>query len=355
MTRLVGYFSLILLSLNLGATSVFAQQPPTQLALKQGAPTTYTVVKGDTLWDISAMYLNDPWLWPQLWDINSEIKNPHLIYPGDQLYLVWQNGKPKLMFKPKVTLSPKVKRVKKQPVTVVEQGLVLPYLQSDQLVDMTNIETSSRVVGNNEGRQYISVDDKLYFSGHHSHLKWGVYKLSEEYHRGSEVITALRLIATGQLISSNESVSALKIEQQSQEIMLNDLLLPIVDINTLNLTTTFFPSPSPTGSEAHILGSLEGGDYVAQNQVVVLDRGSEDGLKQGSMFDIHQDGSLVFGSPGNLSYEKEWFDKSQRLPDNKVGELMVIRPYPKFSLALITSSKTAVGTNAKAVSPLTIN
>ncbi len=355
MTRLIGYFFLFILALNLGVSSVSAQQPSTQLSLKQGAPAAYTVVKGDTLWDISAMYLNDPWLWPQLWNINSDIENPHLIYPGDQLYLVWQNGQPKLMFKPKVTLSPQVKKITKQPVPVVDQGLVLPYLQSDRLIKLSSIETSSRVVGNNESRQYIYGHDKLYFSGNHTHLKWGVYRLSEKYQREDEVVAALRLIATGKLIDSGTTISALQIEQQTQEIVLNDIVLPIIDINTLNLSTTFFPSPSPANTEASILGTLEGGEYAAQNQIVVIDRGSEDGLKQGSMLDINQAGGFVFGELGDLSYEKSWFDETQQLPKNKIGELMVIRPYEKFSLALITSSQTAIGINASVSSPLSKN
>ena len=132
MTRLKGYFPPV----HCAKWLFFKGFRPTttQLTLKQNAPTTYAVVKGDTLWDISAMYLKQPLVVAKLWDINPDIENPHLIYPGDQLYLVWNNGKPQLKFKPKVTLSPKVRKVKKQPVPIVEQGLVMPYLQSDRLI-----------------------------------------------------------------------------------------------------------------------------------------------------------------------------------------------------------------------------
>ncbi|PNH85413.1 nucleoid-associated protein YgaU [Vibrio diazotrophicus] len=354
MTRLKGYFLLVFIALNGFSLKAFAQQP-TQLTLKQGAPTTYTVVKGDTLWDISAMYLNNPWLWPQLWDINSEIENPHLIYPGDQLYLVWNNGKPQLKFKPKVTLSPKVRKVKKQPVPIVEQGLVMPYLQSDRLINKEVLATSSKVIGDSEGHQYITQQDVLYFTGHHTQAQWGVYRPASEFERDKEVLVALRLIATGELVRSDETISTLRIKEQSQEVVQNDIVLPLVDIESLKLTTTFFPHPAPERANARILGALEGSQYYAQGQVVVLNQGGEDGLKQGCMFEVYNTGSHVFGSQGQFSYEKKWFDKGMLLPSKKVGELMVIRPYDKFSLALITRSQTAFNQDVMALSPLVAN
>lgn len=362
MTRFKGYFSLVFIALNsVTAANSFSAEAfaqPTQLALKQGAPTTYTVVKGDTLWDISAMYLNNPWLWPQLWDINAEIENPHLIYPGDQLYLLWKNGKPQLSYKPKVTLGPKARKVAKQAVPIVEQGLMMPYLQSDRLISQEMLATSHSVLGDSSGHQFITRQDVLHFTGHHRHRRWGVYRPSHKFQRDKEALLALRLIAIGELVRSDNTVSTLRIHQQSQEVMQNDIVLPLVDINTLNLTTTFFPHPAPKNVNARILGALEGSQYFAQSQVVVLDRGGDDGLKQGSMFEVYQAGYQVFGSQGHFrydnrwSYEKKWFDKGVSLPSRKVGELMVIRPYERFSLALITDSQMAFTQNVDAVSPL---
>ncbi len=352
MARWKGYSFLLIFVLNTTTFPVTAQQS-SRLVLKDNAPTTYIVVEGDTLWDISAMYLNDPWLWPELWNINSSIDNPHLIYPGDQIYLVWQNGRPKLKSKPKVTLSPRAKLRKKQPLLTVEQGLVVPYLQSNRLIDLADVGTSSRVVGSDEGRQYMTGLDKLYFSGQHSHPKWGVYRLSQQFNSRGRAIAALRLIATGILVYSTEEISALHVQEQRQEIMLNDLVLPIFDTSTLNLSKAFYPHPSPENVEAKILGSLQGSELIAQNQIVIIDRGVDDGLKQGSMFNIKQDGRSVFGRTGHLRYEESWFDEAVQLPDENVGELMVIRPYSHFSLALITRSTSAIATNTIVVSPHT--
>src|SRR6056297_2994749 len=73
--------------------------PTLALEVREGAPETYVVKKGDTLWGISGMYLRQPWRWPELWDVNPQIDNPHLIYPGDELYLTWVNGEPRLQLR----------------------------------------------------------------------------------------------------------------------------------------------------------------------------------------------------------------------------------------------------------------
>ena len=94
----------IILSFMLFIPSLFAAPAP---LLRNNVPDVYIVKKGDTLWDISGVFLENPWSWPQLWEKNSYIKNPHLIYPGDRLHLIWVNGQPKLSLKKHVKLSPK--------------------------------------------------------------------------------------------------------------------------------------------------------------------------------------------------------------------------------------------------------
>ncbi|MDF4534205.1 LysM peptidoglycan-binding domain-containing protein, partial [Vibrio parahaemolyticus] len=175
MARLTRYIAYALLPFTLLSGQVTADEQ-TPLALKPNAPTTYTVVKGDTLWDISALYLDSPWLWPRLWQVNPEIDNPHLIYPGDKLTLFWRDGQPVLSLKPMRKLSPQVRVLEKQAVPTVQEGLVLPYLQSDRLMAKTALQGSVRVIGSSEGRQYLTKQDQLYISGVHSEKKWGIYR-----------------------------------------------------------------------------------------------------------------------------------------------------------------------------------
>ncbi|ENM5787609.1 LysM peptidoglycan-binding domain-containing protein [Vibrio metoecus] len=350
MARLTRYIACALLPFTLLGESVMADEQ-TPLTLKQNAPTTYTVVKGDTLWDISALYLDSPWLWPRLWQINPEIDNPHLIYPGDKLTLIWRDGQPVLSLKPMRKLSPQVRVLEKQAVPTVQEGLVLPYLQSDRLIAQTALQQSVRVIGSSDGRKYLTKQDQLYITGVQTEKKWGIYREVAQYQRDDDVMVALRLVALGELAMTGGNFSGLSLQEQNQEILANDIALPEVDIEERQLSTTFYPQPAPVGSEAHILGSLEGSQYAGQNQVVVMDQGSSDGLAQGSMFELYQAGAKVSDKKGQFTYQQEGSDADVQLPSLKVGTLMVIRPYERFSLALITNSSAPINQETIAVSP----
>ncbi len=350
MTRLTRYIAYALLPFTLLSGQVTADEQ-TPLALKPNAPTTYTVVKGDTLWDISALYLDSPWLWPRLWQVNPEIDNPHLIYPGDKLTLFWRDGQPVLSLKPMRKLSPQVRVLEKQAVPNVQEGLVLPYLQSDRLMAKTALQGSVRVIGSSEGRQYLTKQDQLYISGVHSEKKWGIYREVAQYQRDDEVMVALRLVAVGELAMTGGNFSGLSLLEQNQEILANDIALPEVDLEERQLSTTFYPQPAPAGSEARILGSLEGSQYAGQNQVVVIDQGRSDGVAQGSMFELYQAAVQVKAKQDSSTFLSERSNTDVQLPSVKVGALMVIRPYERFSLALITNSSALISAEVHALSP----
>ncbi|TKF51994.1 LysM peptidoglycan-binding domain-containing protein [Vibrio sp. F13] len=351
MRHLLPALSLICASISFAATAENSEQP---LTIKQGAPEAYVVVKGDTLWDISAMYLDSPWLWPRLWQVNPEIENPHLIYPGDKLSLVWINGEPVLSLKPVIKLSPKIRVSEKKAVPTVNEGLVLPYLQSDRLVEQQDLQSAQRVLGTSDGKRFLSGEDRLFISGNQQHQKWGIYRAVETYQRQQPQasITSLRLVATARLKEVDAEFSSLQIETQLQEVLLNDLVLPELGVDQVKLSTTFYPAPSAAGQFANILGSLDGSQYSAKNQVVVINKGSQDNLRQGSMFTLSESGAVVFGKQGEYSYKESAASDKVQLPSISLGSLMVIRPYEYFSLALITQSSKPVSNDILAVSPL---
>ncbi len=327
-----------------------------KLVLKQDYPSNYTVKKGDTLWDISALFLDNPWFWPKLWKINPEINNPHLIYPGDELSLTWQNGNPVLSVKPLKKLSPKMRTVIKEPVPTLPTSLVVPYLQSDRLIDATNYKEAHRVLGTSDGRKFLSGNERVYVDAELEHKEWGIYRTVNEFSRKDtkETSYALRLVGLAELAETTKEMSGLKVIKQQQEIAINDVVLPITsgDINK-ELTTTFYPQPAPKGMGVSILGSIDGGEYLAVNQVAVIDRGTNDGLLQGSMFSLKEEGNVVKGNKGEYYYDldKGKNKNSLQLPQTKIGELIVIRPYEKFSLALITRSEMPIHKGVIAISP----
>ena len=139
-------FKLITASL-IGAVLSFAAIADT-LSLKKDHPATYTVVKGDTLWDISSYFLNSPWLWPRLWQANNQIENPHLIYPGDVLSLIWVNGEPQLTRKRLKKLSPTPRLAEKhEPIPTISLQAISAFLSRDHVIDPSLIKTAPRLLG----------------------------------------------------------------------------------------------------------------------------------------------------------------------------------------------------------------
>ncbi|CAH1554714.1 LysM peptidoglycan-binding domain-containing protein [Vibrio rotiferianus] len=334
--------------------SAVANADSQPLIVKDDAPQTYVVVKGDTLWDISAMYLDSPWLWPRLWQVNPEIDNPHLIYPGDKLSLVWINGQPVLSLKPVKKLSPKARITEKKAVPTIAEGLVLPYLSSDRLVLDKDLESAAKVMGSSKGSKYLVGEDVLYISGKQAEQYWAIYRPVKTYDREdtSQSITALKVVARGNLVSSQTDFSGIKITAQLQEIERNDIALPLEQEEKSDLSVVFYPQPAPADVSAKILGNIEGMRFSSTNQVVVLDLGSKDNLRQGSMLNLMEDAHALYQNSDGYTKEGSLFDSEVVLPKSKVGELLVIRPYEYFSLALITNSTKPINKEVSVVSPL---
>ncbi len=268
-----------LLALLAGSMSFFASA---QLVLKDDHPTQYQVKKGDTLWDISATFLQSPWLWPRLWQANPDIDNPHLIYPGDILRLIWVDGEPRLTRKPVKKLSPKAKVVELKPVSPADDTLLLPFLNQDILVDNKELAELPRVIGASSGRIYLSSSDDVYVNKVlDSKTDWRIYRLGPQFTRSDEteegeektrpeVMTSLILVAEAKVNGESDGISLLRLTSQKREIQPNDIVLPVVIPGTAG---RFAPTPAPKKTEASILGHPYGSKYIGLDQVVVLDRG----------------------------------------------------------------------------------
>lgn len=123
-----------------------------KLTLKEGHPTTYTVQKGDTLWGISSQFLNSPWLWPRLWETNTQIRDPHLIYPGDRLALIWVDGNPILTRKTFKKLSPSLRVQKKATmIPTVPLMAISAFLSKDHIIDPKLLQGAPRLLGDSSG------------------------------------------------------------------------------------------------------------------------------------------------------------------------------------------------------------
>lgn len=164
---------LFTLTMMLTVSAAMAQD----VSVRDDHPGQYVVVKGDTLWDISARFLDEPWQWPAIWQANPQIENPHLIYPGDVVSLVYVDGRPVLQLardgypadstgKPTVKLSPEVRRIdRSDPINAVPLEAIKPFLRDIRVISPAEFEGLPYIVANEENRMSAIMDDLTYARG----------------------------------------------------------------------------------------------------------------------------------------------------------------------------------------------
>jgi hypothetical protein len=335
------------------------------LTLKSGHPDTYVVKKGDTLWDISAFFLNDPWRWPALWGVNPQIANPHLIYPGDLLTLVFIDGQPRLVLKKQVTklVSGRVK-AKNSAIPAVSLSLIEPYLVQNRIVDAAWLEALPMVLGGESPSKHHIIGDIVYVD---SQMPMGqkvaIYTVGREFNRpqtaeplGREII----LSASGRVIESGE-ISKVELLTNLRETKVGFRVAPVED--EALMSALFMPRAAAIGEPVEVLAIEKDVREVGKLDVVYLDRGKEDGVETGHVFAVFRDGErIVIGKNGlpvreidRSSYDnlmaKFSTEKVYKVPDVYNGNVMVFKVFDKTSMALIMTNEHPVRVNDKLLTP----
>ena len=327
---------LLLLSL------IFSAWAQAVVELNQDVPETYTVKKGDTLWGISGMYLKEPWLWPELWDANPQIDNPHLIYPGDELYLVWVDGRPRLRMhrgrdvklNPSMRVSPLNLAI---PIIPLDQ--IGPWLVNNRVMDVPEANNSAYIVAGDERRLISGPGDTIYGRGPFpdGERAYGIYRIGEKFvdPETQEFLGyQVRDMGSANLVSSNrDDVTQLEITRITDEVLNGDRLLPLEE---RVIDASFHPRAPEQEIVGGVMIAVEGGlTQIGNMSIVVINRGKRDGLQNGDVLAVYQAG-------------KHTFDKISQtnvvLPDTRAGLAMVYEAFEKVSYAVIlkTSRPLAV-------------
>lgn len=147
--------------------------------LRPDHPEVYTVIKADTLWDISGAFLSRPWLWPEIWQINPQIENPHLIYPGDEILLVYVDGQPRLSLSRgdagrtirltpsgTVSLKPQIRSTPlKSSILAISLDSIQGFLVQNRVVEPGILEAGPYVVEGEAERLILGTGDRVYVRG----------------------------------------------------------------------------------------------------------------------------------------------------------------------------------------------
>jgi hypothetical protein len=301
--------------------------------LKDDAPQTYIVEKGDTLWRISGMYLSQPWLWPELWDANPQVDNPHLIYPGDELYLVWIDGQPRLRLR-------RGRNVKLQPNMRVDPlDLAIPsipldeisaFLRRHRIMSAEELNDSAYVLAGAQDHLLSAPGDRIFARGYfpEGERAFGIYRAGADYR---DPITDELLgyqaqeIGNGNLVSSSrEEVQTLEVTRVTEEVRLADRLLPMEE---RIIDATFHPRAPEREIVDGFMIAVDGGvSQIGNMDIVVLNRGRREGVEIGQVMAIYQAGKLIEDrvAGGNVA-----------LPDVRAGLLMVFEAFDKASYAIV--------------------
>ena len=288
--------------------------------LRSDHPERYTVVKGDTLWDISARFLNNPWYWPEIWHVNPQVANPHLIYPGDELALVYIDGKPrvtKVSSDRVVKLSPKVRSEPiDTPIPAIPLDAISSFLTDTRIVDVEALNGAPYVLEGEDGRIITGAGDRIYARGEKPADNVGVFRRSKEFRdpeTGEFLGLEARSIARGEVIAENKDVLTLRLKQSNEEVRIGDRLLVGEE---RRITTSFLPSSPDSDIEAQMI-SVDGGvSQIGQFDVVAINRGEREGLKPGNVMAVLKSGNLVRDPVTNETIE---------LPSERAGLMMVFQ------------------------------
>ena len=325
---------------------LFTSWAQAQPELRSDHPERYTVVKGDTLWDISARFLNNPWYWPEIWHVNPQVANPHLIYPGDRLALVYIDGKPritKVATSDVVKLSPQVRsEAIDTPIPAIPLDAIASFLTETRIVTPEEINGAPYVLEGEDGRIITGAGDRIYARGEKPADRVGIFRRSKEFvdpDTGEFLGLEARSIARGNINAENGDVLTVGITKSSEEVRIGDRLLVNED---RRLTTSFVPSSPDSEIEGKMI-SVDGGvSQIGQYNVVAINRGEREGLTAGNVLAVLKAGNMVRDPVTGETIE---------LPSERAGLLMVFQAYEKMSYGLVLQATRPLSVGDKVTNP----
>ncbi len=305
--------------------------------LADNHPDEYVVKVGDTLWDIAATFLKDPWFWPEIWHINTQIENPHLIYPGDVLALVYIDGQPRITnvqastyrLSPQARISPIT-----QAVTSIPYESVSAFLSSGAVLEKRETDRLPYLLDTRGDHLIAAAGNVVYVRGLDDAQLGSRYNVVEV---GGPLIDPDdnkligyqgKFIGEGTLRRTGDPATVALTDSSEEAVPGDKLIAESVDI-PLN----FYPRAPSSAIDGRIISVVGGVTQIGQYQVVVLNRGTRDGLSVGDVLTVFRTGETV---------DDRFGGGKVRLPDEEAGTLMVFKVYDRIGYGLIMEARQAI-------------
>lgn len=357
--------------------------------LRPDHPESYTVRKGDTLWDISARFLKSPWLWPEIWQANPQIANPHLIYPGDVVSLVYIDGQPRLVVNQDgggtTAMGPTGPRIRveggDEPVAPLPLSALQQFLERTRLLSKAEIDAAPYLVGLEENRQ-LAMNTQLAYARRLEGIapgtrlavmrptvvyrevkSWAFWRTREprpetrewstvstgniadrlwsnwvDADQGSVLGYEVLQIGIAEVVRNDGDPATVYLEYVDQEIRRGDLLLPLLPRGGLDLE--FVPhAPERVPDGMRVVAQTDALASVGPNQVVAFNRGRIDGVENGQTYSVWNQGERIPDEVRNPEGQAlAVFTRNRNavtLPDEFAGHVMVFRTFDRVSYGLV--------------------
>jgi hypothetical protein len=336
--------------------------PRRGIPLADNAPDSYVVKRGDTLWGIAKVFLRDPWYWPEIWQVNPQVHNPHLIYPGDTLRLVYIDGKPQIVLQrgdlqrgDGVRVEP---RVRSEPldaaITTIPYATVAAFMSKPSVLDREQIKLAPYVLATRDLHVVMSEGDTVYARGfsspaelgsHYNVVRVGDPLIDPDDNR----VLGYDGIFTGSgHVTRQGDPTTLIMTESARESRAGDKLIP----GGVDVPLDFIPSAPRTKTNGRIIAVSDGVTIIGQYEVVVVNRGARDGLAPGNVLGVFDTGPMVADTDKKGFFNLDRFGvKRVALPSERTGTFMVFKTFDNISYGLIMEATNLIRVGDKIQNP----
>jgi len=305
--------------------------------LAEGHPNEYVVKVGDTLWDIAGTFLKDPWFWPEIWYVNPDIQNPHLIYPGDVLGLVYIDGQPRITnvrgsayrLSPQARVTPLT-----DSINTISYESVAAFLSSGVILEKDQIDALPYLLETRGEHLIAAAGNEIYVRGITDDMpgtRFNVVHIGDPLHDPDDnrLIGYQGLLVGDGALRRGGDPATVALTDTVREALKGDRLLP----ESVDVPLNFFPQAPSTSVDGRIISVVNGVTQIGQYQVIVVNRGSNDGLSVGDVLSVFQSGEVV---------KDRVKGGTVRLPDEDAGTVMIFKVYDRISYGLVMEATQAI-------------
>jgi len=345
------------------ATTALPPEPAREgLTLAANAPDSYTVKHGDTLWGIAKVFLKDPWYWPEIWQVNPQVQNPHLIYPGDTLHLVYVDGRPRIVLQPGMErgngarVLPRVRsQTLEAAITTIPYETVAAFMSKPSVLDKDQIKHAPYVLSTRDSHIVMSEGNIVYARGFSDPIEVGTHynlvRVGDPLRDPDDnKILGYNGVFTGEgHLTRVGDPATLIMTESARETYPGDKLFP----GQVDVPLDFIPSPPKVNVDGRIMAVSDGVTVIGQYEVVVINRGVRDGLTPGNVLAVWSlsDPAIDDSKKGFVHPTPRLFAKKVALPAERTGTFMVFKTFDRMSYGLIMEAKDVIRVADKVESP----